>query len=655
VLDLRTDNPASREWQVDRTAETLTALHAVDGYAEFGAAVLQHADAAQRWVPVRAGDVWFQQVRLDPAAELPAITVREAIDAAPRVLVDPNRHADADGPPVGLTWMSPSPDGRVLAYAMTTEGTEINEVHLVDVATGRRLPDAVPWNVYHPISWLPDGSGFWCATRDVTGDAVQTHTRRIVLGDPAATWTAPLPEGLVFPHPEVSEDGGHVAIVTGNTEVRVDCVIDTELRVSPLLEGVAGMFKGVIRGDDLYAVTDNGASRNRIVRIPLASSTDLRTWSEVLPESADVVMDFEVFGDTLVVAALRDCSMAIDVVDLTDGGRTAVPLPGRGGAGVLVDYATHPALKVFERGTNEITFLYSDFATSTAIYRYLVDERRLECLQPPATVVDDVVVSYVSATSADGVEVPMHVIHRADLDLSEPHPTLVYGYGGFNMSYLPGYVGGTAAWIEAGGIYVLAHLRGGGEFGSDWWHGGRRDRKQNTFDDLYAVAEHLIGLGWTSRSHLAVHGASNGGLLTAVALTQRPDLWAAVVSDVPITDLVNFHRDPLTYAIGRDEYGDPRIPEEREWLAAIDPLVNAAPADYPATLVVAGANDPRCPAAHARLLTDVVRGVQTGDQPILLRVHADQGHGTQGAGEAAARLTEILAFCAAHTGLALAS
>lgn len=653
MIDLRTDNHASRAWQAERTAEALVALRAIDGFAEFGAAVLRHADAGQRWTPMRAGEVWFQQVRLDPAAELPAITVRDAIDAPPRVLVEPNQHADADGPPVGLSWVAPSPDGRVLAYAMTTEGTEINEVHLIDVSTGRRLPDVVPWNVYYSPSWLPDGSGFWCSTSEVTEDSVVMSIRRVVLGRPDLTWTAPLPDGLQFPHPVVSEDGGHVGIVTGNTEVRTDYLIDAELRITPLLDGVPGMFKGVITGDHFYALTDNAAPRNRIVRIPLATSTDLDTWTEVLPESADVLLDFEMFDDTLVVAGLRECSTVIDVVDLTSGERTAVPLPGRGGAGVLVDYAAHPALKVFERGRREISFLYSDLATSTAVYRYLLDERRLECLQAPETVLPDTTVGYLTAVSADGVEVPAHVVHRADLDLSEPHPTLVYGYGGFNMTYLPGYVGGTAAWIEAGGIYVLAHLRGGGEFGSEWWRDGRRDRKQNTFDDLYAVAERLIELGWTTSSHLAIHGASNGGLLTAVALTQRPELWAAVVSDVPVTDLVNYHRDPLTYAIGREEYGDPLIPEERRWLEAIDPILNASPGDHPATLVIAGANDPRCPAAHARQFADVLRSVQTGDAPILLRVHDDQGHGTQGASEAAARQTEILAFCAAHTGLAL--
>jgi prolyl oligopeptidase len=451
--------------------------------------------------------------------------------------------------------------------------------------------------------------------------------------------------------PKVSKDGRYVAVVSGNTEVRVDHLITKDLQVVRVFEGVPGVFRCVIADDMIYALTDHGAPRNRIVRVPLDSSDDPGTWSELLAECHDTLLDFEIFGDTLVVASLRDCSAAIDVIDLRTGARTAVPLPGRGGVGALVERAAHPALPAFARGADELTFLYSDFATSPAIYRYQVGEGRLECLEAPAMVVDNMTVGYLTAVSADGVEVPMHVIHRTDLDLSRPHPTFLTGYGGFRLADLPAYVNGHAAWLEAGGIYVLAHLRGGGALGADWWRDGRREKKQNSFNDFYAVAERLIELGWTSRQHLAIYGASNGGLLTAVALTQRPELWAAVVSDVPITDLVNMDRSPLTYAIGRDEYGDPKIPQQRRWLEAIDPVRNAGPADYPATLVIAGANDPRCPAAHARLLVDTVEGLQTGEAPILLRVHAEQGHGAQGAIESARRLTEILAFCATHTGL----
>ncbi|ANW62640.1 hypothetical protein BCA37_02610 [Mycobacterium sp. djl-10] len=653
MLDLRSDKEAALEWQSRRTAAAVAALEAVEGFEHLESSVRRFSDAGHRWTPIRAGGRWFQQKRLDPAAELPAITVREAVAGEPRVLVDPNTHA-VRGLPLSLAWMSPSPDGAVLAYAVAAQGSEINQVHLVDADSGEPLPDHVPWNICAPPSWLPDGSGFWCATRDAAEDVVRMQIRPFRLGEPASDWCAPLPEGLAFPYPQVSQDGRYIAVVTGNTEVRVEYLITEDLRVSRVLDGVPSFFRVSIVDDEMIALTDHGAPRNRIVRIPIPTSSDPGSWTEVVAESSDVLLDFELFADVLVVAGLRECSAVIDVIDLDTGQRNPVALPGRGGIGALVARAAHPALPVFARGECELTFLYSDFVTSPAIYRYLVDERRLECLEPPATTLEGMTVRYVTAVSADGIEVPAHVIHRADLDLSRPHPTFLQGYGGFRVADLPAYVGGHAAWLEAGGIHVLAHLRGGWEFGTDWWRGGRRDTKQNSFDDFYAVAQMLVDSGWTTRDQLAIYGASNGGLLMAAAVTQRPELWGAVVCDVPITDLLGMDRNPLTYAIGRDEYGDPGIAAERHWLAAIDPLENAVPSHFPPTLVIAGAHDPRCPAGQARLLVDTLDRQQAGTDPILLRVHADQGHGAHGAVESARRLTEILAFCAAHTGLKLA-
>jgi prolyl oligopeptidase len=389
------------------------------------------------------------------------------------------------------------------------------------------------------------------------------------------------------------------------------------------------------------------------VGIPLYTSTDLDTWTELLAESDDVLADVALIRGRLVVASLRQCSSALDVIDLATGERTAVPLPGIGGIGAHAERVAYPMLPAFVRGDDEISFIYSDPATGPAVYRYLLDEQRLECLQKPGLTIADITVSYITAVSADGVEVPAHVIHRSDLDLSQPHPTFLWAYGGFHAADLPAFLGGHAAWVQAGGIHVMAHPRGSSAFGTEWWRAGRRERKQNTFNDFYAVAEKLIALGWTTTAQLAIYGGSNGGLLTAVALTQRPELFGAVVSDVPATDLLHMHQNPLLYAICRDEYGDALVPEELPWIQAYDPIVNALPANYPPTLVVAGANDPRCPANQARLLVDAVNRAQTGDAPILLRVHADQGPGGAGLHGSAARLTEILAFCAKHTGLPL--
>jgi prolyl oligopeptidase len=653
VLDLRTDTDESIAWQAARTAKAVPALRAVPGYELLGESVLRHLDAGTRWTPVKAGGRWFQLATSGQDADLPALTVRDSIDGPLRVLVDPSEHQTSTEHRVSMPWFVPSPDGTVVVYAITVEGTEVMDVFLVDVATGEPLPDKVPWSVFLAPSWLPDSSGFWCMVREITATTMTMPIRRFLLGQPVSDWSAPLPETLMFARPEVSQDGHYVAIATGNTEMRVDALITKDLQVIPFLEGVPGAFRGTIADESFIALTDNGAPRGRIVRIPLDSSTDPGTWTELVAESDDVLADVALIRGRLVVASLRQCSSALDVIDLTSGERTAVPLPGTGGIGAQAERVAYPMLPAFVRGDDEISFIYSDPATGPAVYRYLLDEQRLECLQEPALSLPGITVSYITATSGDGVEVPAHVIHRADLDLDQPHPTFLWAYGGFHAADLPAFLNGHAAWVQAGGIHVMAHPRGSSAFGTEWWKAGRRERKQNTFNDFYAVAEKLIALGWTTTDQLAIYGGSNGGLLTAVALTQRPELFGAVVSDVPATDLLNMHQNPLLYAICRDEYGDALIPDELPWLQAYDPIANARPANYPATLVVAGANDPRCPANQARLLVDAVSRTQTGDAPILLRVHADQGHGGSGLHDSASRLTEILGFCAKHTGLDL--
>jgi prolyl oligopeptidase len=565
------------------------------------------------------------------------------------VLLDLNELSEKRGAAVSLMSFAPSPDGRVLACVVEQSGTERGELLLVEVATGSLLPDELPFSVFGQVAWLPDSSGFWLAARDFT-EGFRMPLYRYQLG-------GPLPEELVVSHddpfvvPTVSPDGV-VALVTGNTELRVDQVVaDGEVR--PLLQGVPGTHVVRFVGDSAYAILEDEAPRGRLVRFPLATATDRSTWTELVPESADVLRWLEVVGDRLVVGYLRDASSGLRVLDLDGNVVDEVPLPGRGSVCSYAVGAAHPALPMFVAGDGEVAFVWSTFEQSPALYRYLVAERRLEVVEEPAVQVEGLTVSLVWATSSDGTQVPAHVVHRADLDLSVPQPTLLYGYGGFNLAQLPAYGPESAAWVQAGGVYVLAHLRGGSEFGREWWQGGRREAKQRTFDDYYAVAEHLVALGWTSPDRLVAKGESNGGLLTGAAVVQRPELWAAVVSDVPLYDLLRYDRDPLTFAIGRVEYGDPNVPAEASWLRAVSPVENVRRASYPPVLVTGGANDPRCPVWHGRVLVDLLEQAQQGDAPVLLRVYEGQGHGASGLASLAGKSADWMAFAAAATGLVL--
>jgi prolyl oligopeptidase len=262
---------------------------------------------------------------------------------------------------------------------------------------------------------------------------------------------------------------------------------------------------------------------------------------------------------------------------------------------------------------------------SQATYRYDIERGTLEELTPPRQVRDDLVVDEQYATAPDGARVHYTVIHRADLDMSVPQPTLLYGYGGWNIAFVPSAPGPFMPFVDAGGVFVITHLRGGGEGGEAMWHGGRFERKQNTFDDLYSVAERVIQTNLASREKLAVVGASNGGLLTGAALTQRPDLFGVVVSMVPLYDMLKFTRDPYT-ATCVLEYGDPSVPREAEWLYAYSPYHNVREAEYPATLIVCGTHDMRCWPWQARKLAARVQAANTGERPVLLRAAEDGGH-----------------------------
>ena len=650
-MDLTVDSPETLAWQDERdtvAADLLAGLPIRARMAELVAGML--ADTRVYPVVVRDGR-HFQRLVLDAGADHPVLTVRDEAGAEPRVLVDPNKISADRGTPTTLMLAEPAPDGRHVAVVLVEAGREAEmELQVIEVETGRALEQPVPAGL-GGLRWSPDSASLWISTQGVVDGQLSFAVHRVPLGGEPEV-TVPLTPDVFNASFLISPDGRHVALTSGNTEQKLDwLVVDGGLR--PLLHGVPGGAVGAFDGDDLIAIVDDGAPRGRLVRIPVATAGDTSTWIELVAESDDVLRAVAVVDGSIVLGYLRDATSRLRVLD-RDGGQVAeVELPEEGTVCAYPVGASHPGLPTFLVGDGEISFVFSSFARSWTSYRYLVGERRLVQVGEPTIELDGLVVSTVVATSADGTQVPARVVHRADLDRSQPQPTLVYGYGGFNLAYMPSFESSFSAWVQAGGVFVLAHLRGGSEFGTAWWQQGHRQLKQNTFNDLYAVAELLLADGVTTREQLAVKGESNGGLLTGAAITQRPDLWAAVVSDVPLLDLLEFHRDPLTFAIGHHEYGNPLDPTEAEWLRAISPVHNVVAADYPPLLVTAGLNDPRCPTWHARVFVDRVEQETTGDAPVLLRTYADQGHATADQTQTIGKHADWLGFVATHTGLAL--
>jgi prolyl oligopeptidase len=337
----------------------------------------------------------------------------------------------------------------------------------------------------------------------------------------------------------------------------------------------------------------------------------------------------------------------------TDGTfQDEVKLPRAGTVNTNAVWWGHAAMEpMLMAGTGDFTFTFASYEVSPSVYRYDLENRKLELIAPARTEHRDVVTRQVHFAGTDGARVSSWVVHRRDLDLKRPHPALIYGYGGWNIAFVQTYIGALAAIVEAGGILAFPNLRGGGEYGWDWWQQGRLEHKQQTYDDLYSTAEYLIGEGLTSSSMLAIAGASNGGLLTAVAVTQRPELFKAVVSLVPVIDAMRFTRDSFGEQM-IEEYGDPRKAGDAPYIHAYSPYHNVREGTaYPATLVVCSENDIRCPPWNGRKMVARMQHANASDTPILLRVWSDSGHPAALLGDAA-RTSDWLGFIMEQLDLA---
>jgi prolyl oligopeptidase len=599
------------------------------------------------YAPDRRGGRWFRLV-LPEGQQQPVLRVSDDPAAAGRVLVDPNAVSAATGQPVTLDFAFPSPGGRLVAYGLSTAGTEASVVHVVDVDSGQVLADRVQLTMASTIAWTPDAAGFYYAAADPSAPALQLVLHHHTVGGASVR----VPGQPQYRHPvvmpQLSRDGRWLAAVVDHLAPRPDHLVDTTTgEWQPFLIAAEGAMQGDFLGDAWVAVSTHKSPRGRVVSVPLDAGSDASRWRELVPETDAVLRNVAVAGDLIVLSTLVDCASRI-AVHRSDGTFQAeLALPDAGTASIWgVGYQLPFAPMLGSTDDEQAGLVFASLATSPAVLVADLRGGRVRTAVEPAVTLDGLTVLRFRAPSSGGVEVPYTVVTRAGVD--EPTPALLYAYGGFNVAFTPGFLAEFTPFVEAGGALVLCHLRGGGELGVDWWEGGRQARKQHTFDDLYAVAQDVVRRG--SARRLACFGGSNGGVLTAVAGVQRPDLWDAVVSDRPVLDLLSVGRDPYTLAAVAADYGDPMSPADAAVLAAWSPYQNVRDdVTYPPTLVVAGANDPRCPAWHAR--KHVARLREAGGGPVLLRVWEDSGHLGMDTGEQLDKHAEWLGFVLEHLGL----
>jgi len=651
-------DPGVRTWQ-------LAQAELVDGYlarlpwlGELGERVACFSVARHPSLPRFAAGRWFRPRYAVGASQAHVVVAAEPLGEG-SVVFDPAEHLDELGRTPFLSWFSPSPDGRLLAVGLCYDGSEVNSIRLLEVDSGRVLddrPSQLPCDDWAGgAQWLPDSRAFFYVALAGSLEEFELCVFRHEVGRPARTVpeSVPLVEGAadLYVGVFVSRDGRWVVASQGWSRARPVAVLDLVSGGGwrPFLPELDATLAGEVLGDEYIAVTDVEAPRGRLVAVPLQGPRDSARWRVLVPESDAVLRSVTVVGDLLYLSEFVDTYSRVRVVDRDGTEVGQVPLPGQGAIGEDVS----PLMQLRPTGhPDEYVFAFSSLVESWGIYRHRPGAAELETLQAPEVRID-AVVEDLWATSSDGTRVPYHLVRRADVSAGEPQPMLIWAYGGWNVPLPPAFPRAIAAFVEAGGTYVHAHLRGGGEFGREWWEQGRLRQKQNCYADLYAVAEDLIARGRTTSEQLAVSGGSNGGLMAGVAATQRPELWRAAIPRVPFLDVLGACREPFGRAAVVDELGDPDDADDAARLATFSPyqLVRDGTA-YPAVYLDVGATDPRCPPWHGRKFAARLQEASSSEQPIFLRVWDNVGHGGATAKDAEiAQSTAWLAFVIDQLGM----
>jgi prolyl oligopeptidase len=659
------------------TDESMTWLHAQDALAtshldslpgrpELRARLTALLAAGVVTAPAWRGQRQFFMRRT--AEQEHAVLVTIGADGVERILLDPMQ-LDPAGTTTLDAWQ-PSKEGHLLAYQISEGGNEESILRVIDVESGALVDGPIDRCRYSPVGWLPGAQAFYYVRRlpasQVPAGEEQFH-RRVWLhtlgtdpDDDVCIFGAEFDKTTFF-SASVSLDG-HWLIVSASpgTAPRNDVWIADLHTCEPAAPDLRELQVGIDaqtsvhvgRDGRAYIYTDRDAPRGRLV-VTTPADPAPETWRDLLPEDPEAVLeDFAILdGDELARPVLlaswtRHAVSELTIHDLATGERVGeVPLPGLGSVGGLSERPD---------GGADCWFGYTDHTTASSVFRFdgRTGHTQLWASAPGTVEVPKVHARLVTYTSRDGTPVRMIVV-SPDAAPDHARPTILGGYGGFGASMTPGYSATMLAWVEAGGVYAVANLRGGGEEGESWHRAGMRGSKQNVFDDFHAAADWLVAEGWTTPSQLGISGGSNGGLLVGAVLTQAPQKYAAVACSAPLLDMVRYE----LFGLGQlwsEEYGTASDPQELGWLVAYSPYHHVVDAtDYPAVLFTVFDSDTRVDPLHARKMCAALQSATSVGRPIVFRRESDVGHGARAVSRSVDLSADTLAFLAAHTGLQL--
>jgi prolyl oligopeptidase len=625
------DSPETQAWIEAQNEVTFGFLEKISERETIKQRLAKLWDYEKYGIPFKKGERYFY-FKNDGLQNQSVLYTLEALDSEPQVLLDPNQFSE-DGT-VALSGIAVSDNGQFLAYGISKSGSDWQEWQVRNIETGEDFSDHLAWIKFSGATWTKDHQGFFYSRYEPPEEGKQleeaNYYQKLYYHRLGTEQTEDI---LIYERPDqkewmfdadVTEDGKYliISVRKGTDPKNLVFYQDLEDNTGEIKEVISEFIADFsfieYEGSIFWFRTDYDAPKGRLIGIDI-NQPESENWQEIIPETENTLEGVGVLNHQFIVDYLQDARSRLQIHDLDGIYIREIELPGIGSAGGFNG----------KREDKETFYAFTSFTTPTTIYRYNLETGESILFRQPNIKFNpnNYETRQVFYRSKDGTQVPMFITHKKGLLHDGNNPTLLYGYGGFNISLTPSFSVSRLVWMEMGGVYAVPNLRGGGEYGEEWHQAGTKANKQNVFDDFIAAAEWLISNRYTSSHKLAIAGGSNGGLLVGACMTQRPDLFGAALPAVGVMDMLRFHKFTIGWAWCSD-YGSPDHPEEFQTLYAYSPLHNLQPeTSYPSTLITTADHDDRVVPAHSFKFAAALQAAHSGDNPVLIRIETKAGHG----------------------------